>query len=182
MTLRIFTIGHSTRSAGEIVAMLANAGVRYVADVRRFPMSRRHPQFNRDALSGVLDEAGIGYTHLPDLGGRREPRADSTNTGWREAGFRGYADYMETPPFMQALDELMDVARCEPVAIMCAEASWRSCHRGLIADALKLRGWAVIHLVDAERHEPHPWTAPARVTAGRLAYSVPAPAQRSLDL
>lgn len=177
----VFTIGHSTRPAAELVSVLSDAGVAWVLDVRRYPSSRRHPQFNREALATALREAGIEYRHLPELGGRREPLPDSPNTGWREAGFRGYADHMGTEPFRLALTELSALAATEPCALLCAEADWRNCHRGLIADALKLRGFDVVHLTDAGRREPHPWTAPARVVDGQLSYA-PELAQRSLDL
>jgi uncharacterized protein (DUF488 family) len=135
-----------------------------------------------DALADGLAQSGIGYVHLPELGGRREPRSDSPHGGWRETGFRGYADYMDMPPFDRALETLIGHAKEESTAILCAEADWRSCHRGLIADALKLRGFDVRHLVDATRSEAHPYTEPARIIGGRLAYPAPEPAQRSLDL
>ena len=153
-----------------------------MADVRRYPSSRRHPQFNRDTLISSLAAATIGYAHFPDLGGRRDPQPDSPNQGWREAGFRGYADYMLTAQFQHAMERLLELATREPLAMMCAEASWRSCHRALIADILKLRGIEVVHLVDASRSETHPYTAPARIVDGRLTYPAAEAAQRELDL
>jgi uncharacterized protein (DUF488 family) len=142
----IYTVGHSTRSAEDLLALLRQAEVELVADVRAFPNSRRHPQFNRAALAEWLPEAGIGYVHMPGLGGRRKPTADSPNGGWREAAFRGYADYMGSEEFRGVLSELEDEAHERPTAVMCAEAVWWRCHRRLIADALTARGWRVEHL------------------------------------
>ncbi len=143
---RICTIGHSTRSADELLAILGDAGIQLVADVRAFPSSRRHPQFNRGALAAWLASAGIGYRHFPGLGGRRVPVAGSVNGGWHERGFQGYADYMSSDEFQRALADLEAVASESPTAIMCAEALWWRCHRRLIADALVLREWRVEHL------------------------------------
>lgn len=165
----------------EFLALLRAHEVRLLADVRRFPASRRHPQFNRDALAEALRKSEIHYLHLPELGGRRPPRKDSSNTAWRVTGFRGYADYMETPPFEVGLQRLMEAAAHRRAAIMCAEAGWRSCHRGLISDALKARGWEVTHIVDARRTEPHPFTPVAQIVDGRLTYAVHA-RQADLDL
>ncbi len=142
----IYTIGHSTRSEQEVLALLGEAAVKLVADVRAFPSSRRHPQFNRDALAAWLGNAGIEYVHLPGLGGRRAPAPDSGNGGWQESAFRGYADHMRSVEFQDALAELELLARDSPAAIMCAEAVWWRCHRRLIADALVARGWRVEHL------------------------------------
>jgi uncharacterized protein (DUF488 family) len=144
--MNVYTIGHSTRSAEDLLALLRQAEVELVADVRAFPSSRRHPQFNRAELAKWLPEAGTGYAHMPGLGGRRKPAADSPNGGWREAAFRGYADYMGSEEFRRALAELEDAARERPTAVMCAEAVWWRCHRRLIADALTARGWRVEHL------------------------------------
>jgi uncharacterized protein (DUF488 family) len=144
--MNVYTIGHSTRSAQDLLAPLRQAEVELVADVRAFPSSRRHPQFNRAALADWLPEAGIGYVHMPGLGGRRKPAADSPNGGWREAAFRGYADYTASEEFRGALNELENAARERPTAVMCAEAVWWRCHRRLIADALTARGWRVEHL------------------------------------
>jgi uncharacterized protein (DUF488 family) len=134
----IFTVGHSTRAQEELTAILKEAGVALLVDVRRFPGSRRHPQFGKERLRAALAAEGIGYRHEPDLGGRREPRADSPNTAWRAAAFRGYADHMASPEFQSALERL--VARPDvPAAVMCAEALPANCHRQLIADALVAR-------------------------------------------
>lgn len=167
----IFTIGHSVLAADAFLSMLSSHRVELLADVRRFPASRRHPQFNREALAELLAGHGIAYLHFAELGGRREPKPDSRNTAWRETGFRGYADYMETAEFNRGIARLLDAARARATAIMCAEKSWRSCHRGLIADHLKASGIEVIHILDAAATEPHPWTAAARMIDGRLSYA-----------
>jgi len=169
--VRLFTIGHSTHAADAFLAILTAHRVELLADVRRFPASRRHPQFNREALAELLAGHGIAYLHFPDLGGRREPKPDSPNTAWREAGFRGYADYMATAVFNQGIKRLLEAAQTRATAIICAEKSWRSCHRGLIADHLKASGIEVIHILDAAAAEPHPWTAAARLIDGRLSYA-----------
>ena len=143
---RLYTVGHSTRSAEELLAILGDAGVRLVADLRAFPSSRRHPQFNRGALAAWLGSAGIEYRHFPGLGGRRAPIPGSVNGGWHERGFQGYADYMSSDEFQRALSDLEAAASESPTAIMCAEALWWRCHRRLIADALVAQGWRVEHL------------------------------------
>jgi len=154
--MRLYTIGHSTRTLDDLVAALRSFGVRLLVDIRTVPRSRHTPQFNREALSRRLPRRGIRYRHLPGLGGLRKPRADSTNTAWRNASFRGFADYMETPEFAAALAELRALARDDgPAAIMCAEAvPWR-CHRSLVADALVARGDAVLHIMGPEKAHPH---------------------------
>jgi len=177
----IYTIGHSTRELGEFLGLLAAHRVMQVVDVRRYPASRRHPQFARDALAAALQESGVGYHHEPALGGRRAARPDSANTAWRSAGFRGYADYMETPVFEDALARLRELARARPTAILCAEAvPWR-CHRQLIADALVARGEDVSHILGATRVDPHQLSAHAQVLpAGRLRYPPDPPDQVAL--
>ncbi len=173
-----YTIGHSTRSQGELLALLGEAGVRTLADVRAFPSSRRHPQFNCGALSDWLPEGGIGYAHLSQLGGRRAPIPRSPNSGWREPGFRGYADYMSSGEFAAGLVRL-EVLACErPTAIMCAEAVWWRCHRRLIADALTVRGWRVEHLGVGAAHAIHKLSVLAVVNQ-EIALSYP-PSQTSL--
>ena len=139
--------------------------------MRRFPASRRHPHFSREALKALLGSRDIEYHWMPELGGRRTPRRDSTNTGWRVAGFRGYADYMETPEFTVALDELLRLAGRRRTAIMCAESLWWQCHRRLISDALTAAGHAVQHIQSPEKAESHKLIAPARIVAGKLDYS-----------
>ena len=152
----VHTVGHSTRGIDEFLGLLRENGVELLVDVRRFPGSRRHPQFGRDALAASLAEAGIGYRHAEALGGRRasERGAASPNTAWRHAAFRAYADYMATPEFQAALDRLMEEARARTVAIMCAEAvPWR-CHRRLVTDALLARGVPVAEIVGPGRAQP----------------------------
>jgi uncharacterized protein (DUF488 family) len=142
----LYTVGHSTRAAEELLALLQEPGVKLVADVRAFPSSRRHPQSGGPALAESLRAAGIGYEHMRALGGRRSPVPGSPNGGWHEAAFQGYADHMATPAFQRALADLEAAALEVPAAIMCAEAVWWRCHRRLIADALVVRGWRVEHL------------------------------------
>jgi uncharacterized protein (DUF488 family) len=143
---RVLTIGHSTHALEGFVALLRGAGAGTVADVRRFPGSRRHPQFAREALAAEMRAAGIDYAHLAALGGRRSVRPGSPNGGWREAGFRGYADHMGGPEFAAGLEALEALAAARLTAVMCAEALWWRCHRRLVADALVARGWAVEHV------------------------------------
>ena len=142
----MFTIGHSTHSIDAFVGLLRGAGVEAVADVRRFPGSRRHPQFGRDALAASLRAAGIEYAHLEALGGRRSVRPGSPNGGWEVRAFQGYADHMASGEFAAGLGALEALAGERPTAVMCAEALWWQCHRRLVADALVARGWAVEHI------------------------------------
>ncbi|HET6676422.1 MAG TPA: DUF488 domain-containing protein [Nitrospiraceae bacterium] len=167
----IWTIGHSTRSIEEFIDLLKGAGIRSLIDVRRFPASRRYPHFNGPSLAESLKDAGIRYQHIPALGGRRPSRSDSPNIGWRNAGFRGYADYMQTDEFCGALEELMGRAHSlGPTVIMCAEAvPWR-CHRNLISDALVIRGWRVLHMLSAKRIDTHTLTSFAQVSGHKLLY------------
>ena len=153
---RLWTIGHSTRSLDEFLALLRAHGITHVADVRRFPGSRKYPHFGSETLAAALASAGIGYTHMPELGGRRAPRPDSPHTAWRNASFRGYADYMDTPEFADAVTRLADVAGRERVAIMCAEAVWWRCHRSMIADWFTANGWRVMHITSFVAPRPHP--------------------------
>jgi uncharacterized protein (DUF488 family) len=161
----IFTVGHSTRPIDELLTILREAGVRTLVDVRRFPGSRRHPQFGKEALREALAEAGIAYRHEPDLGGRREPRPDSPNTAWRIAAFRGYADHMASPAFQAALERLVAEKDGSP-AILCAEAVPWKCHRQLVADALVARGVAVTHLMAPGQTKAHVLNAAAVVGPG----------------
>jgi uncharacterized protein (DUF488 family) len=166
----IWTIGHSTRSIEAFLALLATHGLERLVDVRLIPYSRRNPQFNSDALQASLTAAGLGYEPMPALGGRRKPRPDSPNVGWRNASFRGYADYMQTEPFSRALKELMADSGRQRTAIMCAEAvPWR-CHRSLISDALVSAGWDVRHIVSKSPADPHQLTAFAILQDGQLSY------------
>ena len=177
----VFTIGHSTRSADELVQLLAAQGVRTVVDVRTLPGSRRFPQFNREPLEESLRGVGIGYRHMSGLGGLRKPRKDSPNGAWRNDSFRGFADYMLTPAFEQGLDELMQEARITVVALLCAEAvPWR-CHRSLISDALSVRGFRVEHIVGGQKTFPHEVTRWARVEGLRVTYPPTEPDATSLQ-
>jgi uncharacterized protein (DUF488 family) len=171
MSLRIWTIGHSTRKIDNFISLLEENGIKSLVDVRSLPGSKRCPQFNKEALADSLGKAGIGYEHFPELGGRRKPKPGSHNTAWRNASFRGYADYMETDDFRTGVDRLVDLAReAGPAAIMCAEAVWWRCHRALISDYLKAHGIEVIHALDANKTEPHPFTSAARIVNGKLSY------------
>jgi uncharacterized protein (DUF488 family) len=149
-----------------------------LADVRRFPASRKYPHFNQASLQDSLAEAGIEYRAFPELGGRRRPRPDSENTVWRNASFRGYADYMETEEFREGISRLTDIARRTPTAIMCAEAVWWRCHRALIADYLKSCGATVHHIIGPGKTEVHPFTTAARLAEGQLRYS---PVEKQAD-
>jgi uncharacterized protein (DUF488 family) len=167
---RILTIGHSTRTLEAFSELLEAHRVELLIDVRTIPRSRRNPQFNRETLPTALEQAGIGYRHMKELGGLRHPHRDSPNTAWRNAGFRGYADYMLEPDFGAALDRLTELATEKRTAVMCAEAvPWR-CHRSMIADALLARGIAVEHILSAKRAEPHHLTEFARVEGERVTY------------
>ena len=169
---RIWTIGHSTRTIEEFVRALQAHGIKLVADVRLLPGSKRYSQFNKEGLAKSLTGHAIVYEHFPELGGRRKPRKDSRNTAWRNQAFRGYADYMDTAEFSWGIARLREIAeRHGAVAIMCAEAVWWRCHRSLIADYLKAQGTEVIHIVDANRAEPHPFTSAAKIIDGKLDYS-----------
>jgi len=169
----LFTIGHSTHSIEEFLALLDAHGIRHLVDVRSIPKSRHVPQFNSEALASSLKTAGIGYTHLKDLGGRRHSRKDSINTGWRNTSFRGYADYMATAQFAEGLIALIEIARTTPTAIMCAEAvPWR-CHRSLIADALILKGWQVRDILTAAQPAEHKTTPFLVSVNGRPTYPDP---------
>jgi uncharacterized protein (DUF488 family) len=168
--LVVFTIGHSTRTFEAFATLLRAHGVRQVADIRTVPRSRRNPQFGRETLPGALAAVGIAYRHVPALGGLRHPRADSPNRGWRNDSFRGYADYMSTPAFDAALDEVMGYARVAPTALMCAEAVWWRCHRWLVADALVVRGVEVRHIIASAASSPHELNRLARVDGLRISY------------
>ena len=193
--MRIWTIGHSTRTIHEFISLLKENSIELVTDVRMFPGSKRYPQFNKEALAKSLNAQAIRYEHFPELGGRRKPNPDSRNTAWRNSSFRGYADYMETVEFQKGVERLLDVARgtqgaapkvfgaeskgdaWEAVvpwrtAVMCAEAVWWRCHRSLISDDLKARGMEVMHILGSNKVEPHPYTSAARIVDGTLSYEV----------
>lgn len=169
-SLAIWTIGHSTRTIEEFIDLLRLNGVETLVDVRHFPGSRRFPHFNKAALDHALATAGIRYQHLVELGGRRPPRPHSHNLLWRNASFRGYADYMETQPFRDGVDRLLEIARGGRTVIMCSEAVWWRCHRSMIADYLKAIDIPVIHILSADRVQEHPYTSAARLVDGRLTY------------
>lgn len=179
-TPTLWTIGHSTHAWDAFLAILQGAGIEAVADVRLLAGSRRHPQFNGDALVEALPAAGIRYLPMRDLGGRRRPRPDTRNTAWRHPAFRGYADYMETAPYRDARDRLAAVARDLRTTVMCAEAVWWQCHRSLISDDFKAGGWTVLHLRGGGRVQEHPYTGAARIVDGRLDYSLPEDPQGGL--
>lgn len=166
----IYSIGHSTRALKEFLALLRAHEIGWLADIRTVPRSRRHPHFARELLRGAVEQAGMGYRHLPALGGLRHPRKDSPNTGWRNESFRGYADYMQTPAFEEGLGELLELAQARTTAMMCAEAMWWRCHRALVSDALLVRGHDVRHIERATRATPHRLTPFARLEGTRLTY------------
>jgi len=178
---RVLAIGHSTRPLEEFIALLRSCDVVTLADVRTIPRSRRNPQYAREALEPALAAAGIRYAHLARLGGLRHARKDSPNGGWRNASFRGFADYMQTGDFEEGLVELRTLAREGTVAVMCAEAvPWR-CHRSLLADALFARGVVVEHIVGRGRTRPHRLTPFALRVGRQVVYPPPAPGAPGAD-
>jgi uncharacterized protein (DUF488 family) len=188
--MRIWTIGHSTRAIDDFISLLKENEINLLADVRAWPGSKRYPHFNKEALAESLTAHGIRYEHFPELGGKRKSKPDSRNTAWRNASFRGYADYMETEQFQKGVERLLAFARSDAesirgrnerdgrgeavapcaIAIMCAEAVWWRCHRSLIADYLKARGVEVLHVLGANKAEPHPYTSASRIVNGELSY------------
>jgi uncharacterized protein (DUF488 family) len=170
MNSTVWTIGHSTRPLETFLALLEHYRIEAVADVRRFPGSRRQPQYAQESLGSALAEDGIAYHWIAALGGRRRPQSDSPNTAWRNLQFRGYADYIATKEFEEGVHELLEVAGHLRTAMMCAEAVWWRCHRALIADVLCVRGIQVVHIIDETRSMTHPYTSPARIFRGRLSY------------
>jgi uncharacterized protein (DUF488 family) len=166
----MFTIGHSTRSSDELVALLREHGIGLLADIRRFPGSKRYPHFASEAMAQWLPENGIAYIHMPELGGRRKQLPDSPNTAWRNEQFRAYADYMATDEFRAGIDKLLALSETQPVAIMCAEAvPWR-CHRNLVADDLTRRGIEVIHIIGSNATRTHVMNEQARIEGDHLVY------------
>ena len=155
----IWTIGHSTRSIEEFIEALQSFNIEVLADVRRYPGSRKYPQFNVASLEESMAKAGIAYQPYLELGGRRKPRPDSKNTVWKSESFRGYADYSETSEFSQALQKLVEVAQAKRTAYMCSEAVWWRCHRAIISDCLKESGWLVMHIMKASSASEHPFTS-----------------------
>ena len=178
MSSPLYTVGHSTRTLEEFLELLKREQIAFLADVRRYPASRRHPHFSREALAASLAVSGIGYRHLEALGGRRKPSPDSPNLGWRSESFRAYADYMQTSPFREGVDTLL--ALPGPTAIVCAEAvPWR-CHRNLISDELVRRGIEVLHILGPGSLSPHVLNPMARDEGSHLVY--PAPPDPDADL
>jgi uncharacterized protein (DUF488 family) len=171
----VWTIGHSNRSLAEFLGLLAAHGIQTVVDLRTIPRSRHNPQFNRETLPAALAGAGVEYVPLAALGGLRHPHPDSRNTGWRNLSFRGFADYMQTEAFAEALQNLIRIQDAARTAVMCAEAvPWR-CHRSLIADALTAKGISVNHIMSATKASPHRLTPFARIDGGKVLYPPPEP-------
>jgi uncharacterized protein (DUF488 family) len=168
--VRVWTIGHSTRSLDEFVQLLRENNIEALADVRSLPGSRKFPHFNAEALTESLPAAGIEYIPFKLLGGRRKVRKDSPHTVWRHPAFRGYADYMDTDEFKRGIDDLLDLARVKRTAIMCSEAVWWRCHRSMISDYLKSIGVTVIHIMGPGKTEEHPYTSAATIDDGKLVY------------
>jgi uncharacterized protein (DUF488 family) len=177
-----FTIGHSTRSAAELIAILQGSGVAVLADVRAIPRSRTNPQFNRDRLPHTLGEHAIEYVHIPELGGRRGRTLDvSPNTFWQNQSFRNFADYAMTDKFGEGFMKLQQIGGAEPCAIMCSELLWWRCHRRIIADYVMLAGHSVVHILDSTKQEEARPTPQARRTDGeKIVYVAPETASRDL--
>lgn len=154
----IYTIGHSTHTIEDFIEMLKAFNIKTLVDIRSFPGSRKFPQFNKEQLAETLKSNGIKYLHLVSLGGRRKVKKDSKNTQWRNASFRGYADYMETKEFEQGIKQLQDIARESTTVFMCAEAVWWRCHRSMVSDFLKSKGWTVLHIMNKKKVQEHPRT------------------------
>ena len=170
MEKMIWTIGHSTRSPEGFLELLSMHEIGLLIDIRSFPGSRRYPHFNKESLSVFLREHGIDYKHMAGLGGRRKPDKDSVNTAWRHPSFRGYADYMQTAEFQQQINIVEELAQSVKTAYMCSEAPWWKCHRALVSDSLKIRGWDVLHIMEKGKLTEHPYTSPARPVQGKLFY------------
>lgn len=167
---RVWTVGHSTRSAEDFNQILAAHEIGCLVDVRSFPGSRRYPHFNRTELAQNLKAVGINYLHLRELGGRRRPSPNSKNTAWQNASFRAYADHLESAEFQKGIEELLRLAACARTSVMCAEALWWRCHRSLIADYLKANDVEVIHILGVSKTEAHPYTSAARIVERKLSY------------
>ncbi|HWD91043.1 MAG TPA: DUF488 domain-containing protein [Verrucomicrobiae bacterium] len=170
--LTLWTVGHSNRTLEQFIELLQSQRIQLLADVRRFPGSRRLPHFNQENLSQSLADADIEYVHFPELGGRRKALANSPNTAWRNEAFRAYADFMMTEEFRAGIERLLDHARQKRTAIMCAEALWWQCHRSLISDYLKAAGHDIIHIMSGKKTDAHPFTSAARIVDGKLSYGV----------
>lgn len=171
VTTTIYTIGHSTHSMDEFLAMLQSFGIKTLVDIRSMPGSRKFPQFNKENLKISMEEAGIQYIHQSDLGGRRKIKKDSKNTRWNHPSFRSYADYMETEEFKNAIIKLEQTAIEQPTAYMCSEAVWWRCHRSMVSDYLKAKDWTVLHIMAIGKVQEHRYTAPARIVDGKVIYT-----------
>jgi uncharacterized protein (DUF488 family) len=168
----IYPVGHSNKSFEEFVAMLRSFNIELLVDIRSLPGSRKYPHFDKEALQLSLPANGIQYMHLLSLGGRRKVNKDSRNTAWRHPAFRGYADYMETETFAEGIKELEAAAMQSCTAYMCSEAVWWRCHRSMVSDYLKLRGWRVMHIMSEGKATEHPYTSAATIINGKLSYEV----------
>lgn len=168
----IWTIGHSTRTLEELLEMLDSFQIKAVVDIRSYPGSRRYPHFNKENLEVTLPSNDVQYFHIKKLGGRRKVNIDSKNTAWRHPAFRGYADYMETEEFKEGIQQLEQIAMQQPTAFMCSEAVWWRCHRSMVSDFLKVRGWKVLHIMGIGKDQEHPYTSPARIVGENLVYSI----------
>ena len=166
----IWTIGHSTHPQEEFLSWLNSHDIIALADIRRYPGSRKFPHFKKENLEIYVPENGISYYHFEDLGGRRKAHPDSLNKIWRHPSFRGYADYMETEEFKAAIKDLKDIATEKRTAIMCSEAVWWSCHRAMVSDYLKVQDWEVLHIMGEGKVSEHPYTSPAKNVDGKLVY------------
>ena len=166
----IWTIGHSTRTLEEFMAILRSFNIEMVVDVRHFPGSKKYPHFNKEELGVSLKSGNINYQHVIDLGGRRKANKESQNTAWRHPAFRAYADYMETQQFENGVNLLKRIAETDRTAYMCSEAVWWRCHRAMISDSMKADGWSVMHIMGLYKAEEHPYTSPAKITDGKLHY------------
>jgi len=164
----IWTIGHSTRTIEEFIALLQAFQIKLLIDIRSYPGSRRYPQFNKEDLGQSLHAVGIEYIHLSALGGRRKALPNSTNTEWENKSFRGYADYMQTDEFKKGIKELDQFALKQSTVYMCSEAVWWRCHRSMVSDYLKREGWTVMHILSLTKSEEHPYTTVARNRQGKL--------------
>ena len=166
----IWTIGHSTRTFTEFLAILQSFSIEVVVDVRHFPGSKKFPHFNKEELIVSLPQNNLQYQHILELGGRRKLNKQSKNTAWRHPAFRAYADYMATAEFAGGIDRLVKIGRLQRTAYMCSEAVWWSCHRAMISDYLKVNGWTVLHIMSKTKAEEHPYTSAAKIRNGKLWY------------
>ena len=166
----IYTIGHSTHTIEVFIAMSQSFEIQTIVDIRRFPGSRKFPQFDQDNLKKSLEKVGIQYIYMLELGGRRKPNKDSKNTIWKNESFRGYANYMETIEFENAVTQLEAIALQQTTAYMCSEAVWWRCHRSMVSDYLKAKGWNVLHIMGINKFQEHKYTVPARIVGNKVFY------------